>query len=254
MSVTMAYWIPPNLRLVVFYFFNVKVTSIFDNGVIYVVRQSNNAFRSNLKFSHDCAEYSILCSLLLNNWRLKLGFLSFLFELRNGELILFLSSRFLLHFLRVFSFSHCDLFRLRLPWQDPRFFSWIQRLILFTNGSTIKNAFGLTPIFSFGVESFLFEGKVSTANHSQHFISYRVRGWKVVFRSMPVIIYNRTIWSFITDSTNSFGSIKLLMSNPVSSNTCKIKIKNRIGKKYDSTILLLGQHNEPDLHLHSPSP
>lgn len=53
---------------------------------------------------------------------------------------------------------------------------------LLTKGNTMKKAFGLTPIFDFGVESFLLVGRSTMANQQHALISHLVRGKNLVVR------------------------------------------------------------------------
>lgn len=58
-------------------------------------------------------------------------------------------------------------------------------------------------------------------------ISFLVFGLNLVSRGTPGTKYNLLNWSLKWFSKNSFLSINLLMSNPVSSNTCKLmKLQN----------------------------
>lgn len=99
------------------------------------------------------------------------------------------------------------------------FLSATHRLNLLTNGCTMKNELGLTPILILGVMSFLLAGRSDIGNHSQALISHLVCGWNFVSRGMLQIIYKRAIWSWMVTSIYSCLLIRLVMSNPVSSST-----------------------------------
>lgn len=77
--------------------------------------------------------------------------------------------------------------------------------ILLMNGKTMKKELELTPIFTFGVASFLWFGRSETANQLHALISHRVRGLNWVDLGTFLITYNLTNCSFITDSKNSSG-------------------------------------------------
>lgn len=178
---------------------------------------SHMAFLSNLKFIQDLAMKSklqfsktcvftggcwiwLLWPLFVNSFLLKLPFLSFLLPLplpfpflttdlddSNTWLCWYSIISFwkpcdipLLEFLRIeVSKSPIDLWRNLFEMEFFCAFSTTQRFSLLTNGRTMKNALGFTPIFIFGVASFLLDGKSSNGNHSHALISFLVLKHKV---------------------------------------------------------------------------